>query len=204
MQSGSHKSLKGAPAAGPASSQKKQGNQRYGKQAARRYDNDSYHDDDDDDEDEEEPIELSAIVAKGNGIKTGDVSREESVKNVVMDNEVASRSLEVNPGKDSLRDSYLPLEFIKNQTQAIKIENYAADLAANDMLQSNQPNRSQSPSSGSNSQFNKACILGSPDTTQGPLNDSATPSASRILPKDINMPRENDQIQKMRAQLKAL
>lgn len=94
-------------------------NQRYGKQAARRYDHDSYQDDDEDEEEEgEEPIELSAIVAKGNGIRTGDVSREESVKNItqVMENEVASRSLEVNQGMDSLRDSCLPLEFMKNQT----------------------------------------------------------------------------------------
>lgn len=115
MQSGSHKSLKGAPAAGTTSSCKKQVNQRYGKQAARRYDNDSYQDEDEDEE-EEEPIELSAIVAKGHGIKTGDVSREDTVNNITIDNEVASRSLEVNQGLDSLRDSCLPLEFIKNQT----------------------------------------------------------------------------------------
>ena len=57
---------------------------------------------------------MSAIVAKGNGIKTGDVSREESVKNIFMDNEIASRSLEVAQGNQSLRDSCLPLEFIKN------------------------------------------------------------------------------------------
>ena len=60
------------------SSQKKQVNDRYGKPAARRYDNESYEDDGDD-EDEEEPIELSAIVAKGHGIKTGVVSRDQSI-----------------------------------------------------------------------------------------------------------------------------
>ena len=75
MQSGSHKSLPGAPATGTTTSQKKQANQRYGKQAARRYDNDD-DDDDDDDEDDDEPIELSAIVAKGHGVRTGDISQE--------------------------------------------------------------------------------------------------------------------------------
>jgi hypothetical protein len=69
---------KGHPLPAPPHPRKKQVNDRYGKPAARRYDNESYEDDDDD-EDEEEPIELSAIVAKGHGIKTGDVSRDQSI-----------------------------------------------------------------------------------------------------------------------------
>ena len=218
LHSGSHKSLK---AVGPGTTTSQQAsnmlgvNQRYATRGQRtRYDNESYQDDEDE---EEEAADNSYLLAR-----TGNVSRESlGLPKCGQDNEAASRSVEMRPNHqqdDSLNngaDDPDQREFalIKNQTQAIKIENQKDSLdplgiQAIKLLHGGNGMHTRHESSQSsevNSSINKAVILTTPtDTNKGESNDSHRHRSSSELGADTRRSEDNDQLSKMRNQLKAL